>query len=222
MEVISSLLTSSTIADPRALALFVLFLAVFVYFRAASRAGVSTTVRLRPIAAYDALRQLLARAAETGQPVHISIGTAGVGTASTADTTAGLYTLEFLADRAAVNSIPPIVTVSDATALPVAQDQLRRAYQRQGYPNEYDARQARFVAPPVNGSGVAYAAGVMDVLAHERVMANVMVGAFGDEFLLMAERGAQKDLLQAGGTSSPLVLPFVWATISRPLLGEEI
>jgi hypothetical protein len=177
---------------------------------------------LRPIAAYDALKQLLARAAEVGEPVHISIGIAGIGTASTADTMAGLYTLEFLADRAAVSAIPPTVTVSEPTALVVAQDQLRRAYQRQGYPDEYDPRQARFIAPPVNGSAVAYAAGVMDLLNHEPVVANVMVGTFGDEFLLMAETGAQKMILQAGGTSNPTVLPFVYATITHPILGEEI
>ncbi len=200
--------------------LLVLFFILFLYF--VYRAQLNPALPLRPIAAYEALKQLLARAAETGQPVHISIGTAGAGQASTADTTAGLYALEFLADRAAVSSIPPVVTVSDPTALPLAQDQLRRAYQRQGYPEEYDPRQVRLIAPPVNSSAVAYAAGVMDILAHERVMANVMVGTFGDEFLLMSETGAQKGLLQMGGTSNPQVLPFVYTSISRPLLGEEI
>jgi Domain of unknown function (DUF6754) len=220
MSFLSSLLQSSGIREPGVVALLLLFLASFVYF--IYRARFDRALPLRPIAAYDALKQLLARAAEEGQPVHISVGTSGVWQASTADTTAGLYTLEFLADRAAVSAIPPIVTVSDPTALPVAQDQLRRAYQRQGYPEEYDPRQARLIAPSVNGSAVAYAAGVMDVLNHERVMANVLVGTFGDEFLLMAETGAQQHLLQAGGTSDPQVLPFVYTSISHPLFGEEI
>ncbi len=220
MSFLSSLLQSSGIPEPGAVALFVLFLAVFIYFLLGTRWAASLT--LRPIAAYEALKQLLAQAAEAGQPVHISVGTAGISQASTADTVAGLYTLEFLADRAAVNAIPPVVTVSDPTALPVAQDLLRRAYQRQGYPEEYDPRQVRLIAPSVNGSAVAYAAGVMDILSHERVTANVMVGAFGDEFLLMSETGAQKNLLQVGGTSDPQVLPFVYTSVSHPLLGEEI
>ncbi len=208
------------VRDPGVVVLFVVFLALFVYF--VYRAHLDWMLPLRPIAAYDALKDLLARAAEAGQPVHISIGVAGVGQASTADTTAGLYTLEFLADRAAVSAVPPIVTVSDPTALPLAQDQLRRAYQRQGYPEEYDPRQARWVAPPVRGSAVGYAAGVMDILQHERVMANVLVGSFGDEFMLLSEPGAQRGLLQAGGTSNPQVLPFVYTSVSHPLLGEEI
>jgi hypothetical protein len=229
MQVLINILQSSGVRDVWLVALFLLFLLAFLYF--VWRARLDVPQPLRPIAAYDALKNLLAHAAEAGQPVHISIGTAGVGQASTPDTMAGLYALEFLADRAAVSSIPPIVTVSDPTALPLAQDQLRRAYQRQGYPEEYDPRQVRFIAPSVNNNAVAYSAGVMDLLAHERVMANVMIGAFddyqtagafGDEFLLMSQTGAHKDLIQVGGTSNPRVLPFVYATISHPLLGEEI
>ncbi len=199
------------------LAMLVAVLALFLW-----RERVHHTLPLRRIAAYEALKDLLARAAESGKPVHISVGTAGAGTDKTVDTTAGLYVLEYLADRAAVSAIPPVVTVSDPTALPVAQDQMRRAYVRQGYPEEYDGRQVRLIAPPVYGSNVAYAAGVMDVLAHERVMANVMIGAFGDEFLLIGETGARQDLLQAGGTSTIDVLPFVLTSISHPVIGEEI
>jgi Domain of unknown function (DUF6754) len=209
--------------------LFLLFVVVFVYF--VWRADLDPGSILRPIPAYDALKDLLARAAEAGETVHISIGTGGIGQAATADTTAGLYALEYLADRAAVSGTAPVVTVSDPTALPIAQDQLRRAYRRQGYPQEYDPRQVRLVAPSLNNNSVAYSAGVMDLLSHERVMANVMIGAFddyqtaislGDEFLLMGETGARKDLFQVAGTSNPRALPFFYATISHPLLGEEI
>ncbi len=199
---------------------FLILIAAFVYFL--WRAATNRNLPLRPIAAYDALKNLLARAAEAGKPVHISVGTGGAGNASTVDTTAGLYALEFLADRAAVSAIPPIVTVSDPTALPVAQDQLRRAYFRQGYPEEYDSRQVREIAPSVYGSAIAYGAGVMDVLTHERVMANVVIGTFGDEFLLIGETGAQQGLLQAGGTGNTQVLPFVFTSISHPVIGEEI
>lgn len=217
-----------TLTDGWMAALFLLFVAAFFFF--IWRARLDTVLPLRPIAAYESLKKLLSRAAEAEQPVHISIGTGGVGRASTADTTAGLYALEYLADRAAVNAIPPIVTVSDPTALPIAQDRLRRAYQSQGYPEEYDPRRVRFVAPSVNGNAVAYSAGVMDVLSHEHVMANVMIGAFddyqsaafGDEFLLIGEPSARRDMIQVTGSSNPAALPFIYATSSHPLLGEEI
>lgn len=223
MSVLTDLWTATGIGDLQAamIAVFLPFLIPFFYLL--YRAPRSTSrPRLRPIAAYDSLKKLLSRAAETGQAVHVSVGTAGIGGSKTADTLAGLYTLEFLADRAANSDVPPLVTVSDPTTLPAAMDQIRRAYERQGYPDEFHLDQARLIAPPVNDSSVAYAAGVMDVLNHERVTANVMVGAFGDEYLLMAETGAQRGMFQVGGTSDPNVLPFVYLTMSQPLLGEEI
>jgi hypothetical protein len=112
--------------------------------------------------------------------------------------------------------------VTEPTSLPAALDQLRHAYERQGYPEEFRLDQARFIAPPVNGSAVPYAAGVMDLMNHEPVTANVMVGAFGDEYLLMTEPGAQRGAFQIGGTSNPTVLPFVYLTMSEPILAEEI
>lgn len=223
MSILTDLLTASGIGDLQAamIAVFLPFLIPFFYLLYRSPRATSRP-RLRVIPAYDSLKKLLSRAAETGQAVHVSVGTGGVGGARTADTLAGLSTLEFLADRAANSDVPPLVTVTEPTTLPAAMDQIRRAYERQGYPDEFRMEQARLIAPPVNGSAIPYAAGVMDVLNHERVTANVMVGAFGDEYLLMAEAGAQRGLFQVGGASDPNVLPFVYLTMSQPLLGEEI
>lgn len=223
MSVIFDLLTQSGISNLQALmfAVFIPFLIPFYYFLYRAPRS-SARPRLRAIPAYESLKKLVSRAAETGQAVHVSIGTAGVNGARTADTLAGLYTLEFLADRAANSDIPPLVTLTDPTTVPAALDQLRRAYARQGYPDEYRLDQARFIAPPVNGSAVPYVAGVMDILDHEPVTANVMLGSFGQEFLLMAEPGAQRGAFQVGGASEPSVLPLVYLTMAQPILGEEI
>lgn len=223
MSILTDLLTASGIGTQQALmlAVFLPFLIPFFYFLYRSPLAHSRP-RLRVIPAYDSLKKLLSRAAETGQAVHVSVGTSGVNSAETADTLAGLYVLEFLADRAANSDIPPLVTMTEPTAMPAVLDQLRRAYERQGYPDEHRITHARYIAPPVNGSAVPYAAGVMDILNHEPVTANVMVGSFGDEYLLMTEPGAQRSVFQVGGTSKPDVLPLVLLTMSEPLLGEEI
>jgi hypothetical protein len=221
----------------RTLALFLFFLPIFFFAYWAVKRGAHLT--LRPIDAYSALKGLLARGAEAGQPVHLSLGIAGIGDQATADTTAGLYVLEYLAERAAISASPPIVSIANATAMPVAQDLLRRAYHRQGYPEEYDSARVRFLSPSdptlqspaVPGPAVyansphdafAYAAGVMRMLTQHKLIANVMVGQFGDEFLLLGETGAQRKLDQIGGTSTLSALPFVYSTVSHPLIGEEI
>ncbi len=237
MDALSSLF-KSTIELERALrlALFLVFLLIFFYGYWTVKHG--TQLSLRPIPGYSALKRLLAQAAEAGQPVHLSLGVAGIGDQATADTMAGLTVLEYLADRAAVSANPPIVTLAHPTALPVAHDILRRAYRRHGYPEEFDPARVRFIAPdPTLNSGVspnpslytsgqndafAYAAGTMRLLTQQKLIANVMIGRFGDEFLLLGETGAQHRLNQIGGTSAVRVLPFVYASVASPLLGEEI
>lgn len=236
MDALLSLLRSGIETDQaRMLVLFLLFLPPFFFSYWAVKRGLH--VNLRPIAGYESLKGLLAQAAEAGQPVHLSLGIAGIGDEHTADTAAGLAVLEYIADRAAVSASPPIVTLANPTALPVAQDILRRAYRRHGYPEEYDPARAQFVAPPPTLNTVspnpalyagnqvdafAYAAGTMHLLNQEPLVANVMVGFFGDEYLLLGETGAQRQLNQIGGTSATGVLPFFQATVPNPLIGEEI
>jgi len=210
----------------RMLALFLAFLPFFFFANWMVKRG--TPLALRPIAGFATLKGLLGRAAEAGQPVHLSLGTAGIGDEFTADTTAALYVLEYLAERGAISGTPPIVTCANPTAFPVAQDVMRRAYRNQGMAEEYNPLQTRFIAPdpwlytqPQKDS-TAYAVGIMRMLNQQKLAANVMIGRFGDEFLLMGETGAQKHLTQIGGTSDARTLPFVHATMDQPLIGEEI
>ncbi len=237
MDALVILIQSTLESDQtKALVLFLIFLIPFFFFYWATKRGARLT--LRPIAAFETLKRLLAHAAEAGQPVHLSLGIAGIGDRATADTTAGLHVLEYLADRAAVSASPAIVTLANPTALPVAQDLLRRAYRRHGYPEEHDPARARLIAPdPLLNTGAspnpdlyaagqndafAYAAGTMRLLNQQQLIANVMVGSFGDEFLLLGETGAQRRLNQVGGTSAVPVLPFVFTSVAHPLIGEEI
>jgi hypothetical protein len=208
------------------LGLFLFFLPPFFFAYWVVKRG--ALISLRPIEGYTALKRLVAQAAEAGQPVHLSLGITGIGDQFTADTTAALTILDYLAERAAISASPLIVTLANPTALPVAQDLLRRAYRRQGYPEEYNPTRARFIAPDPQcyttsqNDAFAYAAGTMQLLSQHKLIANVMVGRFGDEFLLMGETGARQGLTQIGGTSVPQTLPFVYATVTHPLIGEEI
>ena len=221
-----SLLYSIGARQARMLGVLLFFLPIFFFAYWVVKRGARIT--LRPIAAYSALKGLFARSAEAGQPVHLSLGTTGIGDQFTADTTAALNVLEYLTERGAISAAPPLVTLAHPTALPVAQDVMRRVHRQLGYPEDFDPARARLVAPdPLNFStprhdAFAYAVGVMRLLTQQKLAANVMVGRFGDEFLLMGEAGAQHNLIQIGGTSAPEVLPFVYTTMTHPLIGEEI
>lgn len=207
------------------LAALLFFLPIFFFAYWVVKRGAQFS--LRPIAGFALIKNLIGQAAETSHPIHLSLGTSGIGGALTADTAAGLNIVEYLAEHGAISASPPIVTCANPTALPVAQDVMRRAYRQQGYPQEHDPARARLVAPTLSDpadrpASLAYAAGVMQILDQQKLTANVMVGHFGDEFLLMGETGARRHLTQIGGTSATNVLPFVNATMTQPLIGEEI
>jgi hypothetical protein len=199
-----------------AVVLLLLMLPILFFLTSRVRAG--KVGHLRPIPGLRQLPDAVGRSAETGQPLHVSVGVAGVGGPAAAETWAGLTLLSQLADEAAACDTPLVVTVADPTALPLAQDILRRAYIRHGNPEGYDPTQVRFIAP----EPVAYAAGVMGLLQRQPLAGNVMVGTFGDEYLLMGEVGARRGIRQVVGTSDPATLPLMYASADDTLIGEEM
>ena len=158
--------------DQIAIVLLLLILPILAYLMIRVRAG--NAGKLRPLPALEQLPDAVGRSAETGQPLHVSVGVAGVGGTPTAETWAGLTALSRLADEAAASGTPLMVTVADPTALPLAQDIVRRAFIRHGNPDGYDPTQVRFIAP----EPVAYAAGVMGLLDRRDLSGNVMIGTW--------------------------------------------
>jgi hypothetical protein len=172
---------------------------------------------LRRIPAFESLHGLLGVVTESGKKVHVSLGNAEIGGDQTSALSMGLTVLRSLADQGASLGAMPVVTVADPALMIMAQDMLYRAYERKGQSAQYQATDVHMIAP--NAS--AYAVGVQDTLDDEEVMANVMVGPFGDEFLLMAETGAQREMVQILGSNAVGAQPFMVATSDHVLVGEE-
>ena len=218
MEVLLNRLGASGI-EPLAASMLVILLVFLVFLILADRrVRLGFRPALRPLPGFALLDGFVGKAVETGRTLHVSMGTKGIGEASTVDTMAGLMVVERLAEQAVATGLNLVVTVSDPSLLPIAQDTLRRAYERRGYPQGYDPEHLRYIAP----DAIAYAAGVTGVLEREDVVANAMIGGFGDEFLLMGENGARRGIQQVGGASSPETLPLVYVSMDEALLGEEI
>ena len=222
MDVILDILTNVDYDLPRALAatLLLLLLPTLYFFTVRARAMLKADKppSLRSIEAFESLTHAMGRAAESGRPIHISVGTGGIGDATTVESMAALTLLDQLAQKAAAYDTQPIVTTADPVLMIAAQDRVRRSYAQRDFLSGYEATKTRLIAP----DATAYAAGVMDLLNNEPLSSNVMLGAFGDEYLLMGEVGAMKGLSQIAGATDPGVLPFVFATTDKPLLGEEI
>jgi hypothetical protein len=218
MEVIRNLLLATNIGQREALMLALLLLLVpaLPFLTARIRSGLKPN--LREISGFATLKGFIGQAMETGQPVHVSIGVEGVAGAQTAQTLAGLVALRYLADQAAKYGGAPVVSVADPTALLAAQDEVRHAFKAGGEPGRLNLGQVRLIAP----EPTAYAAGVMGILSREGILANTMLGAFGDEYLLMSETAARKRIKQAVGTATLNTLPFAYASSEDAILGEEV
>ncbi len=206
---------------PAIMGTLLLLLVPALYFftlraRALLRAGKPLPLRRMP--AFDHLSRAMDEAAETGHPLHISLGTGSVGDSSTLESLAALHLLAPLSHQAAVYGVHPVVTVADAPLMLAAQDSLRRAFRRQGLDAEYRSTDVQLIAPEPS----AYAAGAMGLLSRQELSGNVMLGAFGEEYFLMGEVGAWKQPEQVAGAADPGVLPFVHVTSEAPLLAEEM
>lgn len=201
-----------------AVALLIVLASVPLLFYALTRVRAGRRPRLRPLAAYDRLAGMGGRAAESGRLLHVGLGIGGISGAETAVSLAGLEVLDYLADQAAACESSLVVTVADPTLLPAAQEVLRRACARRKKSRAFSPDQVRLLAP----DPAAYAAGVMGILEGENPLANVTVGAFRDEYLLIGETGAKKGIEQVAGTDDPAALAFMYHTAQETLIGEEI
>ncbi len=171
----------------------------------------------RPIPAFDALKGLVGRMAEDGRRVHIALGTGGVGDAQLPILLSGLAVLRYLARQGAPLGVAPLVTVADPTTMLLAQDVVYDAYRRKGVHKYYQPTDVQMIAP----DATAYAVGVQSEVNQEAVAANVMLGHFEREYLLLGEAGAQRGLVQLAGSDTVDAHPFMLATAHNVLIGEE-
>ena len=181
-----------------------------------SRKGRLPAIRALP--AFQALMHRVSHSAESGGAIHVALGSGGLYGEDGVTSLAGLQVVEAIADAGAAYGVPPVITVGDPTLLPVAQDLLRRAYERRGVAELYDPGQVRFVAP----SPVAYAAGAAHVVATESVTANVMAGAFGAEASLISDAGARRSLPQLAAVDAPGSIGALYPATDSLAAGEEL
>jgi len=194
------------------------FAALILFFT--NRAKEERVPPLRPIAAFVTLKGLMAQAIESGRKLHMSLGTGGITQNAPADTLAGLTALEYLSKQAAASKTAPIITTADPAVMLLAQNTMRKAYGADKEGAVKSAAEVRWVSPEKS----AYAAGVMGVLALEDVAGNVMIGNYGDEYLLMGEAAHHQStpVTTVAAAANPDVLPFLFATTSHALWGEEM
>lgn len=177
-------------------------------------------LRLRRIPAYDALPLLAADAVESDHRLHFSFGHSALGSASTISALASAEVTYRVAERIAVAQQPPMITLSEAITLPLAQDTLRRAY---AYRQRLDRwHSALAIWYPQGRRSLTFAAGVASLNADRQVDGSILLGRFGFELALLGENAMRTDQDLTAHSDLLEGQAIAYAQADRALLGEEL
>ncbi len=186
--------------------------AVLLYTRWAKK---GKELYVRKIPGIAAVEEAVGRATEMGKPVLFIPGIADV---EDIETIAGLSILGRVAKIIATYGTPLSVPVRYPMVLAAGQEVVEQAYLEAGHHDAYDKDTVRYVA----GEQFAYTATVNGWMMREKPAANIYMGAFFAESLLLAETGNAAGAIQIAGTARPEQLPFFIAACDYTLMGEEL
>jgi hypothetical protein len=113
---------------------------------------------------------------------------------------------------------PVIVPVCKPFVVPVAEESVKQGYLGAGRPELYDPDNIRYLSD----EQFAFTAGVNGIMLRERTAANIYMGSFFAESLILAETGFSTGAIQVAGTANIHQLPFFVAACDYTLIGEEL
>jgi hypothetical protein len=191
----------------------VIFVVLVLGFVHAARKGKSLFIR--KIAGLDAIDEAVGRCTEMGRP---TLYIPGISTIADVATIASLNILGQVARRVASYQARILVPNKDPIVFPVTQDVVKEAFVEAGYPHNYRPDDVYFVTT----DQFAYAAAVCGTMVRERPGANLLLGMFAAESLVLAETGASVGAIQIAGTDAISQLPFFVTACDYTIIGEEL
>jgi|SRR5436190_1808075 len=204
-----------------ALVLFLVLFVLYLWWTGWGRKVQGRQFTLRQIPGYDAAREGLSRAAETGRALHTSPGTGGVRAsgATTASTLAGMAIVESMAHASAITGAPVQATTNDAIAFALTENAVRRGYQRAGWSMERESGGARFLT---HDDPLAYVAGAAEVVYQQKASHAVIAGHFGSEVLFLLEAQRRSGANQIAGATDRQAIALMFLGADHTLIGEEV
>lgn len=174
---------------------------------------------IRRIAGLDAIDEAIGRATELGKPVHQTPGAASVtGAATSPMIMAGISVLRYVSRKTAQYSTPLVVSVGAAETYNIADEVVRSSYLEAGKLDEYTPSTVRFLSP----AQWAFTTAAVGTITREKVAANIMIGYFTAESLILAETGHAVGAIQIAGTAVMPQIPFFAVACDYCLIGEEV
>lgn len=209
------------IAGHAPLAALVVFCLLFTLFNLQARRG--RPFPLRRIAAYERLGSLAVQSIETGQPIHVGLGS-GAWAQAAPDLVAGLTALDYISKRAAAATVDAsasersfLATAGNPVALLLAMN-LLPSDSRGGAPMRVLDDSLGFYGPdPMAFVGGAAAEGRASAYA-----GHLLLGRFGSEGLWLAEALHPAKAPILGGASDPAAAALMQLSVDEPIIGEDL
>jgi len=195
------------------LVLAVVFFALVLAFTRLAERGAELFVRRIP--GLNAIEEAVGRATEMGRPV---LYVPGIGEIDNIMTIASLTILSHVAKITARYETPLIVPTARAVVMSAAEEVVKEAYAEAGHPDSYNRDNIRYLSD----AQFAFAGAVNGIMLREKPAANLYLGAFWAESLLLAETGFEAGAIQVAGTAMVSQLPFFVTACDYTLLGEEL
>ena len=188
------------------------FGAVMFYVQNQAKKGVDIPIRRIP--GLDALDEAIGRSTEMGRPV---LYVPGIDEIKEIQTIYSMMILRHVARKTAEFGTPIIVPVKDSVVMAFAEEAVKQGCMDAGRPDAYIPDNVRYLS----NEQFAYCAGVAGIMTRERPAANLMLGMFFAESLILAETGFASGAIQVAGTAKQHQLPFFVAACDYTIIGEE-
>jgi hypothetical protein len=187
------------------------FLLLFFYIRR-SESGVQW--KFRTIPGLAAIEEAVGRATEMGKSV---LYVPGVQDIDDIQTIASMILLGRVARMSAKYETNLMVPTNSPGVFTVAEEVVKSGYADVGRSDAYKSDQVRYITT----EQFAYVAAVNGLMLREKPAANLLLGAFFAESLLLAETGHAVGAIQIAGTANVHQMPFFVVACDYTLIGEE-
>lgn len=169
---------------------------------------------IRKLSGVTAIEEAVGRATEMGRPV---LYVPGIDDVNNIQTIFSLVILESVTKMVATYDTPILVPVCKAFVATMAEQTVKQGYDNAGRPDAFDPSSVRYLSD----EQFAYAAGVNGIITREKPAANLYLGSFYAESLLLAETGFLQGAIQVAGTANVNQIPFFVVACDHTLIGEE-
>ena len=198
--------------------LFLVFTGVTtIYFMRAALKG--KLPKIRTIEAIEHIPEAIGRAIEMDRPVHFYAGSGG-GTLLREDAPqllSGMNVLSHVARLTARHGAKLITSHTVPELVPMSTAIIRDSYMSEGKAEDIRTDMVRFT-----GGQLSTAAAVMGMMDREKPAANILIGSFWAESLIMLDSGAISGGIQIGGTATYHQIAFFVCACDYFLIGEEV